>query len=161
LIARKELGKRAKFVKKSDHHQDALELNKELKAKSEKLLGVKGYVTNISSEELSNAQIIAYYQELWHVEQAFRMSKTDRKTRPIFHYTHDAIRAHVLLCFMALMAGKFLEIKTGLSLRKIRDIRWNIHEVHIEDTLTGKKTTLQSNLEDFNKSKLSRLDLSH
>lgn len=161
LIAQKELRKRAKFVKKSDRHQDAVELNKELKAKAEKLLGIKGYITNISSKELSNAQIIAYYKELWHVEQAFRMSKTDLKTRPIFHYTHDAIKAHVLLCFIALTAGKFLEIKTGLSLRKIRDILWNIHEVHIEDTLTGKKITLQSNLENFNKSKLSQLDLSH
>ena len=63
-----------------------------------------------------------------HVEQAFRMSKTDLRTRPIFHYTHDAIKAHVLLCFMALMVGKFLEIKTGLSLRRVRDILWNVHE---------------------------------
>lgn len=161
LIAKKELGKRAKFVKKADHHQDAVELNKELKIKAEKLLGVKGYVTNIAPEQLSNAQIILYYQELWHVEQAFRMSKTDLKTRPIFHFSHDAIRAHVLLCFVALMIGKFLEIKTGLSLRKIRDILWNVHEVQIEDNLTGKKVTLQSNLDDFNKSRLSQLDLSY
>lgn len=161
LIAKKELGKKAKFVKKADHHQDAVELNKELKIKAEKLLGVKGYVTNIAPEQLSNAQIILYYQELWHVEQAFRMSKTDLKTRPIFHFSHEAIRAHVLLCFVALMIGKFLEIKTGLSLRKIRDILWNVHEVQIEDNLTGKKVTLQSNLDDFNKSRLSQLDLSH
>lgn len=161
LIARKEIGKRAKFVKKSDNHKDALELNEELKIKSEKLLGIKGYVTNIPSETLSNEQVISYYQELWHVEQAFRMSKTDLKTRPIFHYTHDAIKAHVLICFMALMIGKFLEIKTGLSLRRIRDILWNVHEAHIQDTLTGKRITLQSNLEDFTKSNLSKVVLSH
>jgi len=124
-------------------------------------LGIKGYVTNISPKTFSNAEVISYYQELWHVEQTFRMSKTDLKTRPIFHYTHDAIRAHVLLCFMALMMGKFLEIKTGLSLRKIRDILWRVHEAHIEDGLTGKRITLQSNLEDFNKSSLSKVLLSH
>jgi transposase len=118
-------------------------------------------VTNIPPEILSNEQIISYYQELWHVEQAFRMSKTDLKTRPIFHYTHDAIKAHVLTCFMALMIGKFLEIKTGLSLRHIRDILWNVHEAHIKDTLTGKRITLQSNLENFNKSNLSKVVLSH
>jgi len=161
LIARKELGKRAKFVKKSEGHKDALELNEDLKAKTERLLGIKGYVTNIPPETLSNEQVISYYQELWHVEQAFRMSKTDLKTRPIFHHTHDAIKAHVLLCFMALMIGKFLEIKTGLSLRRIRDILWNVHEAHIEDTLTGKRITLQSNLEDFHKSNLSKAILSH
>ena len=105
--------------------------------------------------------MISYYQELWHVEQAFRMSKTDLQTRPIFHHTNDAIRAHVLICFMSLMIGKFLEIKTGLSLRRIRDLLWNVHEAHIEDTLTGKRIILQSNLEAFNKSKLSEVVLSH
>ncbi len=161
LIARKELGKRAKFIKKSKEHKDCLEINVELKTRTEKLLGVKGYVTNIPEEILSNSQVISYYQELWHVEQAFRMSKTDLKARPIFHYNHDAIKAHVLLCFMALMMGKFLEIKTGMSLRRIRDILWNVHEAHIEDKLTGKRITLQSNLADFNKSNLSKLILSH
>ena len=62
---------------------------------------------------------------------------------------------------MALMMGKFLEIKTGMSLRRIRDILWNVHEAHIEDKLTGKRITLQSNLADFNKSNLSKLILSH
>lgn len=161
LISHKEVGKRAKFVKKAKSHKDVLEINEELKLKTEKLLGIKGYVTNIPQETLSNMQVISYYQELWHVEQAFRMSKTDLQTRPIFHYTHEAIKAHVLLCFMALMIGKFLEIKTNLSLRRIRDILWNVHEAHIEDTLTGKHITLQSNLEDFKKSKLSTIVLSH
>lgn len=155
LISRKELGKRAKFVKKSENHKDALELNEELKEKTEKLLGIKGYVTNIPLETLSNEQVISYYQELWNVEQAFRMSKTDLKMRPIFHYTHDAIKAHVLLCFMGLMMGKFLEIKTGISLRKIRDILWNVHEVKIQDSLTGKIISLQNNLDKFNNSLLS------
>ncbi len=157
LITRKELGKRAKFVKKSKSHKDVLELNEELRAKTEKLLGIKGYATNIPAETLSNEQIISYYQELWHVEQAFRMSKTDLKTRPIFHYTHDAIKAHVLLCFMGLMLGKFLEIKTNLSLKRVRDILWNVHEAHIKDELTGKSITLQTNLNEFNESKLAEI----
>ena len=161
LIAHKELGKRAKFVQKSKTHKDAPELNEDLKTKTEKLLGVKGYITNITPETLTNDEIISYYQELWHVEQAFRMSKTDLKTRPIFHFSQDAIKAHVLLCFMALMIGKFLEIKTGLSLRRVRDILWSIHEVQIEDTLTGKRIALQSNLENFKKSRLAEVILSH
>lgn len=138
-----------------------IRLNEELKIKTEKLLGIKGYVTNIPTDILSDGQVISYYQQLWHVEQAFRMSKTDLRTRPIFHYTHDAIKAHVLLCFMALMIGKFLEIKTDISLRRIRDILWNVHEAHIEDKLTGTRITLRGNLEDFQKSRLSQIILSH
>jgi transposase len=157
LIARKEPGKRAKFVKKSPDNTTSFILDEELKGKTEKLLGIKGYCTNIPEHVLSNEQIVAYYRDLWHVEQAFRMSKTDLKTRPIFHYTHDAIKAHVLLCFMALMMGKFLEIKTGLSLQRVRDILWNVHEAHLEDTLTGKQVTLRTNLEEYNESGLSRV----
>lgn len=161
LVARKEVGKRAKFVKKSEGHKDVLEINEKLKIKTERLLGIKGYVTNIPSEVLSNEQVMAYYHDLWHVEQAFRVSKTDLRARPIFHHTHDAIRAHVLLCFIALMIGKFLEIKTGLSLRGIRDILWDVQEAHIEDSLTGKQMILKGNLETFNGSNLSKIDLSH
>ena len=155
LIAKKEPGKRAKFVKKSPDNKVSFILNEELKEKTEKLLGVKGYCTNIPESVLSNDQIVTYYRDLWHVEQAFRMSKTDLKTRPVFHHAHDAIKAHVLLCFMALMMGKFLEIKTNLSLRSIRDILWNVHEAHIEDGLTGRQITLQTNLADYNSSRLA------
>jgi transposase len=155
LVARKEPGKRAKFVKKSADGKSSFILDIELKEKTEKLLGIKGYCTNISENEISNEQIIFYYHNLWRIEQAFRISKTDLKTRPIFHYAHDAIKAHVLLCFMALMMGKFLEIKTELSLQRIRDILWNVHEAHIEDTLTGKRITLQTNLAEYHDSGLA------
>jgi len=157
IISQQETGKRAKFVKKSAEHKDSFTLNEELKEKAEKLVGIKGYCTNIPEGVLSNTQVIEYYNGLWHVEQAFRMSKTDLKTRPIFHYMHDAIRAHVLLCFMGLMMGKFLEIKTGLSLRRVRDILWNVQEAHIEDSLTGKRIVLQTNVKDFNESKLAQV----
>jgi len=157
IISQQELGKRAKFVKKSKDHKDSFTLNEELKAKAEKLIGIKGYCTNIPESILSNTQAIEYYHGLWHVEQTFRMSKTDLKTRPIFHYVHDAIRAHVVLCFMGLMMGKFLEIKTGLSLRRVRDILWNVQEAHIQDGLTGKCIILQTNMKDFNESKLAKV----
>lgn len=157
IISKKETGKRAKFVKKSAEHKDSFTLNEELKEKAEKLIGIKGYCTNIPESILSNSQVIEYYHGLWHVEQTFRMSKTDLKTRPIFHYMHDAIRAHVLLCFMGLMMGKFLEIKTGLSLRRVRDILWDVQEAHIEDSLTGKRIILQTNIKSFNESKLAQI----
>lgn len=149
LIEKKEPGKRAKFIKKSGEEDNPYLFDEVLKEKTQKLLGIKGYCTNIPEDVLPNTEIVKHYQSLWHVEQAFRMSKTDLKTRPIFHYAHDAVKAHVLLCFMALMMGKFLEIKTGLSLRRIRDILWDVHEAHIEDSLTGKKIILKTNLKNY------------
>lgn len=161
LIERKESDRRAKFIKKKIRGVDCFVLNEELQAKTEKLLGIKGYITNVPQTVLSNTQVIEYYHELWHVEQAFRVSKSDLQTRPIFHQTHQAIKAYVLLCFMALMMSKFLEIKTGLSIKRIKDILWNIHEVHIINALTKKTITLQSNLDDFNKTTLAKVLLSH
>jgi transposase len=156
IISQQETGKPARFVKKSTEHKDSFILNEELKDKAEKLIGIKGYCTNIPETLLSNTQAIEYYHGLWHVEQTFRMSKTDLKTRPIFHFLHDAIRSHVLICFMALVMEKFLEIKTGLSLRRVRDILWNVQEAHIKDVLTGKCIILQTNMKDFNESKLAQ-----
>ena len=136
LVNRNEPGRRAKFVKKSAS-KDQFEFDALLKAKTEKLLGIKGFVTNISREDLPDDQVVAYYHDLWHVEQAFRMSKSDLRTRPIFHRRQDAITAHVLICFIGLMLGKYLEIKAGQSLRKIRDALWRIHEAKIRDGRTG------------------------
>jgi len=157
LIARQETGKRVKFVKKSNHRKSIFIFDEALKVKTEKLLGIKGYCTNITEDILPDQAIVTYYHDLWRVEQAFRMSKTDLRTRPIFHYTHDAIKAHVLLCFMALMMGKFLEIKTGLSLQRVRDILWDVHEANIVDTLTGECLTLQTNLAAYQASGLHEI----
>ena len=55
----------------------------------------------------------------------------------------------------------FWELKTSLSISRIRGILWDVHEAHIEDTFTEKHITFQSNLENFNKSKLSQVVLSH
>jgi len=103
------------------------------------------------------AEIIVYYRDLWHVEQAFRMSKSDLKARPIFHFTQEAIRSHVLVCFMALMMGKYLEIKTGRSLRQIRDELWQVHEANIRDELTGEVHILRMDTHELANSELINL----
>ena len=138
LLERKEFGRRAKFIKKMPNKKDAFEFDEKLRTKTEKLLGIKGYVTNIPEGILNNSGVIDYYHDLWNVEQAFRMSKSDLRARPIFHFTEDSIRAHVLICFVALMVGKLLENKTGKSLRRIRDMIWSVQTVHARDSKTGK-----------------------
>jgi transposase len=137
LLARNEAGSRAKFISKANG-KGLFEFNMAQKIKTEQLLGIKGYVTNIAQEELSDQDVVAYYHDLWHVEQAFRMSKSDLMTRPIFHRTKEAIQAHVLLSFMALMMGKYLEIKTGSSLKQVRRQLWAVHEAHLLDQHTGR-----------------------
>ena len=98
-----------------------------------------------------------YYHDLWHVEQAFRMSKSDLQTRPIFHRTEDAIRSHVLVCFMALMMGKYLEIKTGASIKQIRKQLWKVHEAHLLNEVTGKTHTVQMDVRKLGNPQLINL----
>ena len=85
------------------------------------------------------------------------MSKSDLKARPIFHYTQEAIRAHMLVCFMALMMGKYLEIKTGRSLRQIRDELWQVQEANIHDERTGEVHSVRMNTDKLANSTLIQL----
>ena len=85
------------------------------------------------------------------------MSKSDLQARPIFHRTQEAIRAHMLICFMALMMDKYLEINTGRSLRQIRKELWQVHEAHIRDEQTGELHVMQMDTGEFAGNELSKL----
>ncbi len=68
--------------------------------------GLKGYVSNTS---LSCNKVIENYSQLWQVEKAFRISKTDLRIRPIFHRLKNRIEAHICICFSAYTVYKELE----------------------------------------------------
>src|SRR5450756_1214625 len=70
-------------------------------ARARRLAGLKGYVSNIPATLLPPAEVISCHHDLWHVEQSFRMSKTDLAARPMFHRTRDAIEAHLTIVFTA------------------------------------------------------------
>lgn len=87
--------------------------------RARRLVGLKGYVTNIPANVMEPREVIASYHDLWHVEQSFRMSKTDLQARPMFHRHRDAIEAHLTIVFTALAIARFMQNQTGLSLKKI------------------------------------------
>ena len=103
LVERNEPGRRARFVMKTK--DDAYAFNEPLRQKAESLLGIKGYYTNLPQKIMSNADIVSCYRDLWHVEAAFRMSKSDLAARPIYHHKESAVRAHLAVCFVALAIG--------------------------------------------------------
>lgn len=86
--------------------------------------GLKGYVTNT---DLPAKKVIDNYRQLWQVERTFRITKTDLKIRPIFHYKKRRIEAHLCIAFAACKLYKELERqlkekKVGLSAEKAIDI---------------------------------------
>lgn len=68
--------------------------------------GLKGYLTNTS---LNSKDIIGNYNNLWKIEKAFRISKTDLRIRPIYHRLRNRIEAHICISFMAYLLFKELE----------------------------------------------------
>ena len=58
--------------------------------------------TSLTETDLSAADTVRAYKRLSTVERAFRSLKSvDLKVRPVFHYTPERVRAHVLLCMLA------------------------------------------------------------
>ncbi|GAA3859295.1 IS1634 family transposase [Tessaracoccus defluvii] len=116
IIEGRRTAKKARFVKTSGQHSS---LDQPSLDRATALVGLKGYVTNIPATTMSAGEVIGSYHDLWHVEQSFRMSKTDLAARPIFHRTRDAIEAHLTIVFTALAIARDLQDRTGWSIRRI------------------------------------------
>ena len=88
-------------------------------ARAQSLVGLKGYVTNIAATDMPAAEVIAKYHDLWRVERAFRMSKSDLRARPMFHRTRDAIDAHLTIVITALAVAHNIQERSGLAIAKV------------------------------------------
>lgn len=160
LVAKNTEGKRTKFLirkqsgektgkkkKKGEEKDKAYEINTKLIEKTKLLLGIKGYYTNLfeKDEKLTDQDIIKHYHSLWHVEKAFRIAKSDLQARPIFHHKRASIEAHILIVFVSLCIAKSIELKTGYSIQKVKDMIWGIVDITLEDSLTGKRYVKRMN----------------
>jgi len=74
-------------------------LNQDKVILDEKLDGIKAFATNDYS--LKANDIIAHYQNQYKVEEAFKISKTDLRIRPIYHRLENRIKAHILISFVS------------------------------------------------------------
>ena len=93
--------------------------------------GLKGYVTNT---KLTDSEVMENYKNLWHIEKAFRMSKTDLRIRPIYHRLRNRIEAHICISFTAYSILKELERvlykeKSTLSLKKAAELTHNMYQI--------------------------------
>lgn len=109
----------------------SIEINYEKFNKDKSWDGLKGYRTNT---QLSDKQVIENYKNLWYIEKAFRMSKTDLRIRPIYHRLRHRIEAHICISFTAYCIYKELERvlykeKSNLSLKKSADLTHNMYQI--------------------------------
>jgi transposase len=105
--------------------------------------GLKGYLTNTT---LSKEMIIENYSQLWKIEKAFRITKTDLKIRPIYHFRARRIEAHICISFVAYKIYKELERQlkekqSDLSPEKAIDIAKTIYSITLTTPTTKERVT--------------------
>lgn len=101
--------------------------------------GFKGFVTNIDAGVLDGSAVVAAHRDLWHVEESFRMSKGDLQARPIFHRKKDSIDAHLTIVFAALAVARYLQDRTGVSIKRLVHVLRPLRTV----TIAGQPLTAQ------------------
>ena len=158
IIETPSKSKKIKFIKTTG---EQIVLNHALIEKSLKLLGIKGYYTNLDENIANNQTIIERYHELYRVEQAFRISKHDLQTRPIFHFKEEPINLHILICFMALVVSKHIELTTGDSIRKFLTECKKVTDARMLNKITDSEIRIRTKYSDEILRYIRSLNLSH
>ena len=70
--------------------------------------GLYAVCTNLEDDV---QDIIKINHKRWEIEESFRIMKSEFNARPVFHSNEEAIKAHFLICFLALTIYRYLEKK--------------------------------------------------
>ncbi len=101
-----------KFDKDTGVISNASELSLDI-TKIKELEQFDGYYSIVTSElNLSDLEIRNIYKGLWKIEESFKITKSELRTRPVYVWTKEHIEAHFLTCFISLIIIRLLEYKT-------------------------------------------------
>lgn len=78
------------------------------------------WLLRTGDDTLTPEDLAAAYKQLTAVERGWRDMKGALRLRPVFHYREDRIRAHVQLCWLALLLIRVIENATGDTWRNLR-----------------------------------------
>jgi hypothetical protein len=78
------------------------------------------WLLRTSDVTLTPEDLAAAYKQLLAVERGWRDMKGSLGLRPVFHHREDRIRAHVQLCWLALLLLRVVENATGDTWRNVR-----------------------------------------
>lgn len=99
------------------------------------------YLLRSSDPALSAEDIALGYKQLLEVERGWRDMKSDLLLRPVFHRLEDRIRAHVLLCWLALLLIRIAETTVGQE-QTWRRMLEDLEQIHL-GTFTGPTGTIE------------------
>lgn len=97
------------------------------------------FLLRSSDPTLSAEDIALGYKQLLEVERGWRDMKSTLDLRPVYHHLERRIRAHVLLCWLALLLIRLAETATGDTWRNLRH---QLDRMHL-GTFTGELGTIR------------------
>ena len=112
------------------------------KVKTETNLDGK-YLLRASDPHLSAEDIAVGYKQLLEVERGWRDMKQVIDLRPVYHRLEERIRAHVTLCWLALLLVRIIETTTDQTWPTIRS---DLQRLHV-GTFTGPAGTFRKRTE--------------
>jgi transposase len=109
------------------------------------------YLLTTSDPSLSAEDVALGYKQLLEAERSFRDLKGTLALRPVFHRKDERIRAHILICFLALVIIRVAETRANETWRTIRNELGTVRQGHFrsregEFTQTSELTQRQREL---------------
>jgi IS4 transposase len=101
------------------------------------------YLLRCSDPALPAEDIALGYKQLLQIERGWRDMKTTLELRPVYHRLEDRIRAHVILCWLALLLVRIVETTTGDTWNRVRE---DLQELHV-GTFEGPAGTFRQRTE--------------
>ena len=94
-------------MKIEDIIQMVQDINKVAFTEEERKKLEKKFIKNFNNEY----EIIEKYRGLWKIEESFKVMKSDLEGRPVHVRRNDRVEGHFLICFLALLFSRILELK--------------------------------------------------
>ena len=87
-----------------------VEINEKAIENAKKLAGYNMLIT--SQIRMTASEIYAAYHNLWRIEESFRIMKSQLDARPVFMQKQETITGHFLICYLAVLLTRLLQIHT-------------------------------------------------
>ncbi len=101
-----------------------------------------GYYAIVTSEwKKTDEEIVDIYRGLWRIEEAFKVTKSDLESRPVYCSRIDHIKAHFLTCYVALIIASLLAINL--------ENKYSVHRI-VESLNKASGSLLEENWYVFN-----------
>lgn len=112
---------------------DYLYIDKERIVEEEKY---DGYYLIVTSElNMSDKEVIERYKGLWKIEESFKITKSQLKSRPVYLRKKNHIEAHFFICFLSLILIRLLEKETDFkfSISTLIDSMKNLSVTYLDE----------------------------